>query len=187
MVHDITEQCRDQNFKEHGDSRRTKLGRLIPGEVQVDGAPPFMQAYMKESFQYAPVLLLRDADRSTPLHVAVQNADTAIAEVLLEHSPMQPLYTENNVGKTPLDIASLKGPPRRVTSSMEIPRATELLMNSPSFDVEKQKAEIPKLRATLDTLLTDGLRADGSKVTTELLAFTGRMEEGLTVETASAW
>ncbi|KAH8995800.1 hypothetical protein EDB86DRAFT_3077358 [Lactarius hatsudake] len=139
------------------------------------------------------VLLLRDADGSTPLHVAVQNAATALAEALLKHGPTQLLYTENSVGQTPLDIASLKGLPR-VTGDMGVPRATDLSVNvehylhvsqrSPPFDVEKQKTEIPKLRATLDMLLADGLLADGSKVTTELLAFAGRMEERLAVETA---
>ncbi|KAH9057563.1 hypothetical protein EDB87DRAFT_1630780 [Lactarius vividus] len=55
MAHNITEQFRalvNQNRKEHGDSRRTKFRRpshLIPGEARVDGAPPFMQAYMKEA------------------------------------------------------------------------------------------------------------------------------------------
>ncbi|KAH8991546.1 hypothetical protein EDB92DRAFT_1860741 [Lactarius akahatsu] len=55
MAHNITEQFRalvNQNRKEHGDSRRTKLrqpSHLIPGEARVDGAPPFMQAYMKEA------------------------------------------------------------------------------------------------------------------------------------------
>jgi syntaxin 18 len=56
MAHDITEEFRTivhQQRKEHGDSRRTKLRRsshLIPGEARVDGAPPFMQAYMKEGY-----------------------------------------------------------------------------------------------------------------------------------------
>ncbi|KAH9057582.1 hypothetical protein EDB87DRAFT_1686168 [Lactarius vividus] len=139
------------------------------------------------------VLLLRDADGSTPLHVAVQNADTALAQVLLKHGPTQLLYTENSVGQTPLDVASLKGLPR-VTGSMGVPRATELPTNverhlrtsqkSPPFDVEKQKTEIPKLRATLNTLLADGLLADDNKLTKELLAFADRMEERLAIETA---
>ncbi|KAH9170811.1 ankyrin repeat-containing domain protein [Lactarius sanguifluus] len=92
------------------------------------------------------ILLLRDADWSTPLHVAVQNADTVLAEVLLKYGPTQLLYAENSVGQTPLDIASLKGLPRETGST-----------GPPLFDVEKQKTEIPKLRATLDTLLADGL------------------------------
>ncbi|KAI9451558.1 hypothetical protein BJY52DRAFT_1297200 [Lactarius psammicola] len=139
------------------------------------------------------VLLLRDADGSTPLHVAVQNENTVLAEALLKYGPTQLLYTENSVGQTPLDIASLKGLPR-LTSSVEVPSPTELPMNvehcprtwrkAPPFDVEKQKTEIPKLRATLDTLLADGCLADGSKLATELLAFMSRMEGRLAVETA---
>ncbi|KAF8265332.1 hypothetical protein EI94DRAFT_1804568 [Lactarius quietus] len=56
MAHDITEEFRtivNQLHKERGDSRRTKLKRsshLIPGEARVDGAPPFMQAYMREGY-----------------------------------------------------------------------------------------------------------------------------------------
>ncbi|KAH9057009.1 hypothetical protein EDB83DRAFT_2552472 [Lactarius deliciosus] len=125
------------------------------------------------------VLLLRDA---APLHVAVQNADTALAEVLLEHGPTQLLYTENSVGQTPLDIASLKNLPR-VTGHMGVPRVTDLPTNVEHY-LHKQKSEIPKLRATLDMLLADGSLADDSKVTTELLAFAGRMEKRLAVETA---
>ncbi|KAH9023820.1 hypothetical protein EDB85DRAFT_2292737 [Lactarius pseudohatsudake] len=112
------------------------------------------------------VLLLRDADGSTPLHVAVQNADTALAEVLLKHGPTQLLYIENRVGQTPLEIASLKGLPR-LTGDMEVPRATDLPMNVKHH-----------LHTRKNTLL-----ADGSKVTTALLAFAGRMEERLSVET----
>ncbi|KAI9433857.1 hypothetical protein H4582DRAFT_1982964 [Lactarius indigo] len=140
------------------------------------------------------VLLLRDADWSTPLHVAVQNADTALVEVLLKYGPTQILYTENSVGQTPLDIASLKGLPRE-TGSTEVPGPTELETNilwllfsppkgPPLFDVEKQKTEIPRLRATLDTLLTDGNLVEGTKLTTELFAFADRMEGRLAVETA---
>ncbi|KAF8260327.1 hypothetical protein EI94DRAFT_1811879 [Lactarius quietus] len=35
------------------------------------------------------VLLLRDADGSTPLHVAVREEDTILAEVLLKYGPTQ--------------------------------------------------------------------------------------------------
>ncbi|KAH8995818.1 hypothetical protein EDB86DRAFT_2829340 [Lactarius hatsudake] len=139
------------------------------------------------------ILLLRDADWSTPLHVAVQNADTVLAEVLLKYGPTQLLYAENSVGQTPLDIASLKGLPRETGST--VPTPTELSMNvwgqlfgpprgPPLFDVEKQKTEIRKLRATLDTLLADGLLVDGTNLTTELFAFAGRMEGRLAIETA---
>ncbi|KAH8991545.1 hypothetical protein EDB92DRAFT_2114535 [Lactarius akahatsu] len=135
------------------------------------------------------VLLLRDEDGSTPLHVAVQNADTVIAEVLLKYGPTQLLYTENCVGQTPLDIASLKGLPRVTGSMPSVPGVGELhhlrtLKKSPPFNLEKQKIEIPRLRATLDTLLADGLLAEGTTLKTELLTFAKRLEERLAVETA---
>ncbi|KAH9020875.1 hypothetical protein EDB84DRAFT_1441656 [Lactarius hengduanensis] len=140
------------------------------------------------------VLLLRDVDGSTPLHVAVQNADTVLAEVLLKYGPTQLLFTENCVGQTPLDIASLKGLPRVTGSMSSVPGVGELptnaeyhlrtLKNSPPFNLEKQKIEIPKLRATLDMLLADGLLAEGTTLTTELLAFANRLEERLAIETA---
>jgi len=138
------------------------------------------------------ILLLKDADGSTLLHIAVQKADTVLAELLLKYGPTQLLYTENSVGQTPLDIASLKGLPR--TTGLVVPKPTELPMgienhlrtsgSVPPFDVNKQKAEIPKLRATLDTLLAEGRLASGTDVTTELLAFASRMEGKLAVETA---
>ena len=138
------------------------------------------------------ILLLKDTDGSTVLHVAVQNADTVVAELLLKHGPIQLLYIENSVGQTPLDIASLKGLPRvtgpaGVTPAV-LPRDSRPHQRGPiralPFDVEKQKIEIPKLRATLNTLLADGSIVHGTKLATELLAFASRMEERLAVETA---
>ena len=137
------------------------------------------------------VLLIRDADGSTPLHTAVQKEDSVLVEILLKYGPTQLLYTENSVGQTPLDIASLKGLPRVAAG---LSRPTELSVNpeqhlripklTAPFHVEKQKVEIPKLRATLDTLLADGLIAHGTKLTTELFAFADRMEGRLAEEAA---
>ena len=137
------------------------------------------------------VLLLRDADGCTPLHDAVQKADTVLAKLLLRYGPTQHLHTENCVGQTPLDIASLKSLPR--VTDLRLLKPVELQMNveqhlrspqnPPPFDLRKQKREIPKLRATLDALLADGTIAHGSKLTTELLAFADRMEQRLTEET----
>jgi hypothetical protein len=140
----------------------------------------------------ATIFLVRDADGSTPLHVAVQKEDPVLAELLLKYGPTQLLYIENSVGQTPLDIAGLKGLPR--LSGSGLPRPTNLPLNpdqylrtakmTPPFDVEKQKIEIPKLRATLNTLLANGLIAHGAKLTKELLAFADRMEGKLAEETA---
>ncbi|KAH8991543.1 hypothetical protein EDB92DRAFT_1945881 [Lactarius akahatsu] len=121
------------------------------------------------------ILLLRDADWSTPLHVAVQNADTVLAEVLLKYGPTQLLYAENSAPRFPTPTELSMNIWRQLFSPPKGP---------PLFDVEKQKTEIPRLRATLDTLLADGLLVDGAKLTTELFAFAGRMEGRLAMETA---
>ena len=143
-------------------------------------------------FGVTPAAILRkDADGSTPLHIAAQNTNTAIVDVLLEHAPTELLYVENSVGQTPLDIASLKNLPR-VTDPTEACRPPEvqvnveyqlrLQKNAAPFDVEKQKVQIPKLRATLDSLLADGHLVHGTKLADELFAFAARMEEKLPTE-----
>lgn len=143
-------------------------------------------------FGVTPAVILRkDADGSTPLHIAVQNTNTAIVEVLLQYCPMELLYVENSVGQIPLDIASLKNLPR-VTGLTEGSRIPEpqvnvqfqlrLMQNLPLFDVGKQKEQIPKLRATLDTLLADGHLVHGTKLADELFAFAAHMEEKLAIE-----
>ena len=139
------------------------------------------------------VFLIKDADGSTPLHITVQNNNTALAEILIQYGPAEQHYIENSVGQTPLEIAGLKFLPR-VTGSKEAPRPTEPQANVASqvynlkrtapFDVEKQKVEIPKLRATLNMLVTDSRLVPGTKLATELFAFADRMEEKLAIETA---
>lgn len=142
------------------------------------------------------VLLLRDVDGSTPLHVATQKGDPVLPELVLKYGPTQLLYTENSVGQMPMDIASLKGFPR--LTGGEITGPMDLILNvesdieqylrtpqkAPPFNVDKQKIEIQKLRATLNMLLADGRIKHGTKLTTELLAFADRMERRLVEEIA---
>ncbi len=64
MAQDITRDFRnlvEQKRKGPGETRRTKLGRQshpAPGDPQVEGAPPFMQAYMKEAHTIVSHVLL---------------------------------------------------------------------------------------------------------------------------------
>ncbi|KAI0255298.1 hypothetical protein BJV78DRAFT_1151713 [Lactifluus subvellereus] len=137
------------------------------------------------------IVLLKDADGSTPLHVAVQSANTDLVEVLIHHGPAELLYSENSVGQTPLDVAGLKNLPRW-TGTLEARRPNEpqttpeqqltSLQCTAPFDVEKQKVEIPKLRATLDMLFSDGHLVHGTKLATELLTFADHMERKLAIE-----
>jgi hypothetical protein len=145
-------------------------------------------------FGVDPTIFIRkDADGSTPLHIAVQSTNTALVEILLRHGRTEQLHTENSVGQTPLDIASLKFLPR-VTGSVAVPslnvpqdnvtnQVNDLKRTAP-FSVEKQKEEVPKLRATLDLLLADGRLVNGTKLATELFTFASRMEEKLATEIA---
>ena len=143
-------------------------------------------------FGVGPATFLRkDADGSIPLHIAVQNTSTALVKLLLQYGPTEQLYTENIVGQTPLDIASLKFLPR-VMGPVEVPilnvphvnvaNQVNILKTTTPFDVEKQKEAIPKLRSTLGLLLADGRLVNGTKLATELLAFASRMEEKLAAE-----
>lgn len=136
------------------------------------------------------ILLLRDVDGSTPLHVAVRKTDTVIAELLLKYGPTEHLFTENCVGQTPLDIASLtslnclpRGMSQGQSAFLMTNIQAHLSSNPHRFKLKIQKREILKLRATLDTLLSDGSIAPGSKLATELLAFADRMERRLAEET----
>ena len=124
------------------------------------------------------ILLLKDAEGSTPLHVAVQNTNTVLAELLLKHGPTQLLYTENSVGQTPQDIASLKGLPR-VTGPVgvtpeELPWDGEPYLHLQQLQwlkvppLGRQRTKIAKLRATLDTLLADGHIVPGTQLATEI-------------------
>lgn len=137
------------------------------------------------------VFLLRDVDGNTPLHVTVRKKDTVIAELLLKHGPTEHLYTENCVGQTPLDIASLTSLnclPRGISPvhrPVYLTSHTEMYTRSPPprVPLKKQMKEITKLRTTLDTLLSDGSIAPDSKLATELLAFADRMERRIAEET----
>jgi hypothetical protein len=139
------------------------------------------------------VILRKDADGSTPLHIAVQNTNTAIVGLLLQHGPTEQLYIENSVGQTPLDIASLKNLPHVAASvGFDLPLQPQanidyqlcILENVAPFDMEKQKVEIPKLRSTLDALLADGRLVHDTKLATKLLAFAGHLESKLAIEMA---
>ncbi|KAH9180207.1 hypothetical protein EDB89DRAFT_2224074 [Lactarius sanguifluus] len=67
---------------------------------------------------------------------------------------------------------------------MNIEYHLSIPQKAPPFEIEKQRIEIPKLRAMLDTLLANGRLVHGTKLTTELLTFASRMEERLAIETA---
>ena len=80
-------------------------------------------------------------------------------------------------------MGSIEAPLPNVPN-VDVSSQVQSLKRTAPFDVEKQKVEIPKLRATLDALVTDGRLVYGTKLATELFAFAGRMEEKLAIEVA---
>lgn len=61
MAQDITRDFRDlveQKGKGPGETRLGRKSHLTPGDTHVDGAPPFMQAYMKEAHTIVSHVLL---------------------------------------------------------------------------------------------------------------------------------
>jgi hypothetical protein len=65
MAYDITGEFRsfvDQKRKDPSDSQRNKPGGRLPhpapGDIQMDGGPPFMYVYMKEAYTIVSHLLL---------------------------------------------------------------------------------------------------------------------------------
>ncbi|KAI0059327.1 ankyrin [Artomyces pyxidatus] len=135
------------------------------------------------------VFLLRDVLGSNVLHVAVQRAYVDIARMLCVHGPDELLHTESGVGQTPLDIAIQMDLSQRtyLGGDAEIRKPGELWkdVNLPTafsespFALDRQKVQIPKLRATLNTLLDEVRLKRGTSPAIELLAFADSMEDKL--------
>ncbi|PCH39932.1 ankyrin [Wolfiporia cocos MD-104 SS10] len=121
----------------------------------------------------ASSFLLRDSEGSTPLHVAIKHHAATITGLLANAGPVEALYVEDGVGYTPLETA--------------LPEVAELTTNlndftERPFDLEQQSIEIPRLRATVEALLEEGRLRAGTKLATELVKFTERMEARLKEE-----
>ena len=121
-------------------------------------------------------LSLRDVEGSLPLHIAVKNGLVRITTSLLEFSESKLLYTENGVGITPLEIASLQHLLRLTHSKGEVggavtwqtpPKIT--LATSDRIVKYSERVERPEIEAA-ETLsaLVQTLDAEG--------CFTNKME-----------
>ncbi|ESK95874.1 ankyrin repeat protein [Moniliophthora roreri MCA 2997] len=129
-------------------------------------------------------LLLRNVIGSLPLHTAVLNGYANITKLLLDVSPKEALHTENGVGDTPLEMATLQELLVRVQERS--PSCPELGRNSWSrnddlrrYDVEKLEGVIPELKKAIGILQEDGKLTQGSQLNEELLAFARYLETQL--------
>ncbi|KAI0708741.1 hypothetical protein C8T65DRAFT_535541, partial [Cerioporus squamosus] len=128
-----------------------------------------------------PVFLMRDRGGSTPLHLAANSILPEITRLIGEAGPEEALTLEDSVGNTPLEMAishwlqvstGSNGP----GSLPQIPTLCDSLhpfANDRPFPSEE---EIQKLKNTVERLVAQGHLRSGTKLATELAAFTSKVE-----------
>ncbi|KAJ7499894.1 ankyrin repeat protein, partial [Mycena latifolia] len=128
-------------------------------------------------------VLTRDVDGSIPLHCAVRSGFPETIQLLVDAAPAG-LHMENGVGEAPLEIATLQDLIARnqklqqnhgggFGGTFELMNVTD---NPPRLDIKGLDAELPKFRATLETLVSNGILKKGTKTVTDMFAFAEHME-----------
>ncbi|KAJ8080933.1 hypothetical protein PM082_017768 [Marasmius tenuissimus] len=127
-------------------------------------------------------VLIRDIKGSLPLHTAVLIARPEITKMLLQGSPTEELHSENGVGDTPFEIATLQHLLSVVT---DVNGHTSAVSSSARHtiptrrDVEKLKKGVPELRKMIAALSSDQKLAKDSQLEKELSAFARYLETQL--------
>lgn len=128
-------------------------------------------------------LLIRNVNGSIPLHIAVSNSQSLTVKKLIDVSPAECLFTENGVGSTPLEIATLNVLLDRMKITNVVPSfelgAEHVHMNPARINLEKLKRDVPALRKTIAELLTEDVLKPDDKLTKELSSFARLMETKL--------
>ncbi|KAJ6544391.1 hypothetical protein B0H19DRAFT_1170529 [Mycena capillaripes] len=120
--------------------------------------------------------LVRDVDGSIPLHCAVRSGFPKIIQILIDAAPSG-LHMENGVGEAPLEIARLQ---HLITRKKQLQN-----QNYNDGPTELNSVELPKFRATLETLLANGILKKGTKAATDMFAFAELMERKLVATKAA--
>lgn len=142
-----------------------KKGRLDLVQVLVEGG----------ASQY----LVRNSGGSTPLHIAAKEDRPQIVKLLAESGPEEALTLEDGVGNTALETAARRAFIEKLDvacGNFRVPGQLQPNFHKKPFDLQKQEAQLPLFRATIDMLLRDGKLTAGTKLTKELLAFADRLE-----------
>lgn len=127
----------------------------------------------------ASSFLVREAGGSTPLHLAVKSKFPKITKLLAEAGPAEALTLEDGVGNTPFEYAARQVFLEKMNAacgSFPAPQELQLNYHKRPFDLAKQTAELPRLRATIERLRRDGRLSAGTKLAKELTAFADRLE-----------
>ncbi|KAJ7661416.1 ankyrin repeat protein [Mycena polygramma] len=126
--------------------------------------------------------LVRDVDGSIPLHSAVRGGFPETIQLLVDAAPSG-LHMENGVGEAPLEIAQLQdliARNQRLQHQSCARGMSELNTNvndsPPRIDIEGLEVELPKFRATVESLVASGVLKAGTKPATAMFAFAEHME-----------
>ncbi|EKM59033.1 uncharacterized protein PHACADRAFT_205211 [Phanerochaete carnosa HHB-10118-sp] len=161
--------------------------RLLRQQTKDDLNTPLHLAVTKTRIDLVELLLeagassflVREAGGSTPLHLAVKSNFPRITKLLAEAGPAEVLALEDGVGNTPLEYATRQVFLEKMNGacgSIVMPQDLHLNYHRRPFDLTKQEAELPRLRATIEQLRRDGRLSAGTKLAKELAAFADRLE-----------
>ncbi|KAF5361582.1 hypothetical protein D9757_011560 [Collybiopsis confluens] len=136
-------------------------------------------------------LMIRNVSGSTPLHMATFHGRAKIVQKLVEACPPESLFSENGVGNTPLEIATLLDLPDRIiyTSPGQSPELGAQNVNTepPRFgELDALSKNVLTLRETISQLSKEGVLKPGEKLAEELSAFARLMETKLVGAKAEA-
>lgn len=131
--------------------------------------------------------LQRDFNGCTPLHIAVKFGHPEITRLVAAAGPAEALSLEDGVGNTALETATRQAFTSKlsvVSGPITCPRnmQPQVDWDKTPFDVAKQEAELPRFKATIQSLLDEGRLINGTKLTKELLAFAERLEGKIAME-----
>ncbi|KAJ7167928.1 ankyrin repeat protein [Mycena filopes] len=138
---------------------------------------------------------IRDVDGFTPLHCATKAGFKRTVKILIDAEPRS-LSVENGVGETPFEMAAL----RALTERQELfghqvqwPEISKPYWDPPAWQsslkvpdkpprlrLDELAEELPRLRATLNSLLQRGVIPTGGRMATEMLVFVEYMEAMVT-------
>ena len=133
--------------------------------------------------------MVREADGSTPLHLAVKSNYPTLTKLLADAGPAEALMVEDGVGNTPLEYATRQAFLIKMDAAcgaFKTPQDLNLNWHQRPFNLEKQEAELPRLRTTIELLLREGRLKNGTKLARELAAFADRLEAKIAKEKAAA-
>jgi hypothetical protein len=127
---------------------------------------------------------IRDSDGCLPIHIAVRRGFSRIAKLLISTSPST-LLTEDGIGCTAFESASLNSFRQKMdhfNNGNYISRVASSELNTADKDPERYdlahlEKELPRLRDTINLLLSAGKLRKDTKLEKELVAFAERMED----------